>query len=226
MTVSTVSLSYISSMVFIGIVEDDEQIRLGIQTYLNRQKDFVCDWSYSSVEELLRNLPGKPANDNIPGVLIMDIGLPGMSGIDGMKLIKEKYPEIDIIVFSVYNDPKKIFDSLCAGATGYLLKNTPLEEIKEGIHHLAKGGSPMSPQIARKVVEFFGQPKKKNEDSLLSGKEKEIVIALVDGLSYKLIADRMAISIETVRFHIKNIYRKLHVHCKAEVISKSLKGEI
>lgn len=211
-------------MVLIGIVEDDEQIRQGIQTYLNRQEGFACDWSYGSVEELLNGL----RSGNVPNVLIMDIGLPGMSGIEGMKIVKEKYPDIDIVVFSVYNDPKRIFDSLVAGATGYLLKNTPLEEIKEGIELLANGGSPMSPQIARKVIEYFGKPaaKKKEAESPLSSKEKEIVVGLVDGLSYKLIADRMNISIETVRFHIKNIYRKLHVHGKAEVISKSLKGEI
>lgn len=209
-------------MILIGIVEDDEQIRQGIQTYLNQQGGFSCPVTYGSVEELLKHLPTAP----LPNVLIMDIGLPGMSGIDGMKIIKEKYPDIDIVVFSVYNDPKRIFDSLCAGATGYLLKNTPLEEIKEGIGLLAQGGSPMSPQIARKVIEHFSPNKKKETPSPLSAKEKEIVVGLVDGLSYKLIADRMNISIETVRFHIKNIYRKLHVHGKAEVISKSLKGEI
>jgi DNA-binding NarL/FixJ family response regulator len=209
-------------MILVGIVEDDEQIRKGVQTYLSRQEGFACDWSFGSVEDLLDNLNAS----NVPNVLIMDIGLPGMSGIDGMKIVKEKYPEIDIVVFSVYNDSKRIFDSLVAGATGYLLKNTPLDEIKEGIELLAKGGSPMSPQIARKVIEHFNPTSRKKEESVLSPKEKEIVVGLVDGLSYKLIADRMDISIETVRFHIKNIYRKLHVHGKAEVISKSLRGEI
>lgn len=212
-------------MIKVGIVEDDEQIRNGIQIYLNKQENFSCMNSYGSVEELFKAIE-KTA---IPDVLIMDIGLPGMSGIDGMKIIKGKYPDVDIIVFSVYNDPKRIFDSLCAGATGYLLKNTPLDEIKDGIETLAKGGSPMSPQIARKVIEHFGQPQEnrtKEVESPLSAKEKEIVVGLVDGLSYKLIADRMDISIETVRFHIKNIYRKLQVHGKAEVISKSLRGEI
>ncbi len=209
-------------MIFVGIVDDDEQIRMGIQTYLNNQRDFSCTHSFGSIEDLLQNLH----HDDLPEVLIMDLGLPGMSGIDGMRIIKEKYPEIDLIVFSVYNDSKKIFDSLCAGATGYLLKNTPLMEVQAGIELLAKGGSPMSPQIARKVIELFNHPTVKKKESPLSGKEKEIVIGLVDGLSYKLIADRMRISIETVRFHIKNIYRKLHVHCKAEVIRKSLKGEI
>jgi DNA-binding NarL/FixJ family response regulator len=208
-------------MIFVGIVEDDEQIRLGIQTYLNHQEGFVCEHCYNSMEDLLDNLQ----NDNLPDVMIIDLGLPGMSGIDGMKILKEKYATIDLVVFSVFNDPKKIFDSLCAGATGYLLKNTPLAELKEGIELLTKGGSPMSPQIARKVIEFF-KPVKSKSPSVLSDKEKEIVIGLVDGLSYKLIADRLEISIETVRFHIKNIYRKLHVHGKAEVITKSLRGEI
>lgn len=208
-------------MILVGIVEDDNQIRTLLQQYLDRQPGFSCTLVHGSVESFRRAL--SPANQ--PDVLLMDIGLPGMSGIDGMKLIKRDYPEIDIIMLTVYNDPDKIFQSLCAGATGYLLKNTPLEEIKEGIELLTRGGSPMSPQIARKVIDFFNT-EKKTVSSPLSEKEKEIVIGLVDGLSYKLIADRMNISLETVRFHIKNIYRKLHVHSKAEVISKSLKGEI
>jgi len=208
-------------MIHVGIVEDDSQIRSLLQQFLDRQDNLSCQLAHGSVESLRKAL----TPDNQPDVLLMDIGLPGMSGIDGMKLIKADYPDIDIIMLTVYNDNEKIFQSLCAGATGYLLKNTPLYEIKEGIELLKRGGSPMSPQIARKVVEFFNVEKKQAE-SPLSEKEKEIVIGLVDGLSYKLIADRMHISIETVRFHIKNIYRKLHVHSKAEVISKSLKGEI
>ncbi|MBX2944536.1 MAG: response regulator transcription factor [Cyclobacteriaceae bacterium] len=208
-------------MILVGIVEDDNQIRSLLQQYLDRQPGFSCLLVHSSVESFRKAL----SPENQPDVLLMDIGLPGMSGIDGMKLIKRDYPGIDIIMLTVYNDPDKIFQSLCAGATGYLLKNTPLEEIKEGIELLTRGGSPMSPQIARKVIDFFNT-EKKAVSSPLSEKEKEIVIGLVDGLSYKLIADRMNISLETVRFHIKNIYRKLHVHSKAEVISKSLKGEI
>jgi DNA-binding NarL/FixJ family response regulator len=209
-------------MISIGIVEDDEEIRQGIQSYLDRQEEFDCKNCFGSVEEFIKSLD----KSGPPDVLIMDLGLPGMSGTDGIKIIKEKYPATDIVVFSIYNDPKKIFDSLCAGATGYLLKNTPLPEIKEGIQTLACGGSPMSPQIARKVVEYFNPQGRQKKESPLSSKEKEIVIGLVDGLSYKLIADRLNISIETVRFHIKNIYRKLHVHGKAEVITRSLKGEI
>ena len=208
-------------MILVGIIEDDNQIRTLLQQYLDRQPGFSCTLVYNSVESFRKAL----SPETQPDVLLMDIGLPGMSGIDGMKLIKQDYPDVDIVMLTVYNDADKIFQSLCAGATGYLLKNTPLEEIKEGIELLTRGGSPMSPQIARKVIDFFGSEKKKVA-SPLSEKEKEIVVGLVDGLSYKLIADRMSISLETVRFHIKNIYRKLHVHSKAEVISKSLKGEI
>jgi DNA-binding NarL/FixJ family response regulator len=209
-------------MIFIGIVEDDEEIRKAIVRYLSNQPGLVCNVAVGSVEALLALL----TDENAPNVLIMDLGLPGMSGVEGIGFVKKRFPQMDIIVFSVYNDSKKIFNSLQAGATGYLLKNTPLEEIKAGIELLARGGSPMSPQIARKVIEFFTPAKKTTKESLLSGKENEIVVAIVDGLSYKLIADRLNISIETVRFHIKSIYRKLHVNSKAEVIVKSLKGDI
>jgi DNA-binding NarL/FixJ family response regulator len=213
-----------SDTISLAIVEDDPQIRSSLQIYLDMQDEFGCSGVYHSVEALLNRLDQSTV---MPKVILMDIGLPGMSGIEGMKIINEKYPEIDIIMLTVYHESDKIFQSLCAGASGYLLKNTPLDEIKEGILSLASGGSPMSPQIARKVIEFFNPSKNKHTNtSPLSIREKEIVVGLVDGLSYKMIADRMNISIETVRFHIKKIYKKLHVNCKAEVISKSLKGEI
>jgi DNA-binding NarL/FixJ family response regulator len=141
-------------------------------------------------------------------------------------LIKEKYPDIDILMLTVHNDPHKIFQSLCVGATGYLLKPTPLTEIKRFIEELSLGGAPMSPQIARRVIEYFQEDREEKEPSPLTDKEKEIVLDLVDGLSYKMIADKQSVSIETVRTHIKHIYKKLHVHCKADVIRKSLQGEI
>jgi DNA-binding NarL/FixJ family response regulator len=211
-------------MIRIAIVEDDPQIRTALKSYLDLQPEFENTSVFHTVEMFIDFLR---SNNDPPHVILMDIGLPGMSGIDGMKLINEIYPEIDIIMLTVYHEPEKIFQSLCAGASGYLLKNTPMEQIKEGIISLKNGCSPMSPQIARKVIEFFSSNRKSSsENTILSLREKEIVIGLVDGLSYKLIADRMHISIETVRFHIKNIYKKLHVNSKAEVISKSLRGEI
>ncbi len=157
-------------------------------------------------------------------IILMDSGLAGMSGISGIPMIKEKLPDVDTMMFAIYDDPERIFQSLCAGATGYLLKSKPLARIKESIHSLHGGGSPMSPEIARKAIEKFNPPKP--AVSSLTKREKEVVAGLVDGLSYKMIAGRMFISFGTVCQHIKNIYRKLDVHCKAEVISKSFRGEI
>ncbi len=210
-------------MAVIGIVEDNKKIRDLIQRYLDMQKDIECPVAVDSVEEMLDYLE----KHQKPEVMLMDIQLPGMSGIKGMEVIKSKYPEIEIIMLTVYHDSHKIFDSLKAGASGYLLKHTSLPEIKESIENLLKGGAPMSPQIARKVISHFNEEApKKNEDSMLTNREQDIVNGLVDGLSYKMIADRFDISIDTVRAHIRNIYKKLHVNSKAEVIAKSLRGEI
>ena len=209
-------------MISIAIIEDDREVREAICGFLNSQPDMLCELAEETVEKFLRRLSA----DNVPEVILMDIGLPGMSGISGIKLIKEKYPDIDIIMLTVHNDPHKIFQSLCAGASGYLLKTTPFMQIKKSIEELNAGGAPMSPQIARRVIEYFHPAEGSKAESPLTDKEKEVVMALVDGLSYKMIADKQRVSIETVRTHIKHIYTKLHVHCKADVIRKSLSGEI
>lgn len=207
----------------VGIVEDNKKIRDLIQRYLDMQDELSCPVAVDTVEEMLDYLE----EHKKPEVILMDIQLPGMSGIEGIGIIKEKYPKIDIIMLTVYHDSHKIFDSLCAGASGYLLKHTSLPEIKESVLNLLNGGAPMSPQIARKVINHFQeQGPKKNVESDLTPREHDIVNGLVDGLSYKMIADRYDISIDTVRAHIRNIYKKLHVNSKAEVIAKSLRGEI
>src|SRR5699024_10485509 len=206
-----------------GIVEDNKKIRDLIQRYLDMQDELSCPLAVDSVEKMTDYLEEQEA----PDVILMDIKLPGMSGIEGMGLIKEKYPDIDIMMLTVYHDSHKIFKALRAGASGYLLKHTSLPEIKESILTLIDGGAPMSPQIARKVITHFQtNTKAKSSDSNLTSREDDIVTGLVDGLSYKMIADRYDISIDTVRTHIRNIYKKLHVNSKAEVIAKSLKGEI
>lgn len=209
-------------MIKIGIVEDDDHIREAIQKYLNAQDNFICNIAEINFEDFLPKL----AEDGPVDIALVDIGLPGISGINGIKILRKEYPDIDVIMLTVYNDSTRIFNSLRAGATGYLLKNTPFEELKESIEVLHKGGSPMSPEISRKVIEYFNPIKSKGYKTELTQKENEIINGLVDGLSYKLVADKMDISIDTVRFHIRNIYKKLHIHSKAEVISKSLKGEI
>ena len=209
-------------MAQVGIIEDNKKIRQLMQRYLDMQEDMSCPVTTESVEEMLDYLTTYPH----PNVLLMDIQLPGMSGIEGMKIIQQKYPDIEIIMLTVYHDSHKIFDSLKAGASGYLLKHTSLPEIKDAIELLMQGGAPMSPQIARKVITHFNDRGQKQQESNLTNREQDIVNGLVDGLSSKLIADRLDISIDTVRAHIRNIYKKLHVNSKAEVIAKSLRGEL
>jgi DNA-binding NarL/FixJ family response regulator len=207
----------------IAIVEDNIAIRELYRSFLDQQEGFECKVAIDTVEELLEQM----RHGFRPEVVLMDIDLPGMSGIDGMKLIKRQYPDTEIMMLTIYHDSHKIFDSLCAGASGYLLKHATPDELKEAITTLLSGGAPMSPQIARKVITHFNKPiSDPDPDHKLTSRELEIIQGLVDGLSYKLIADRMDISIDTVRAHIRNIYKKLHVNSKAEVIAKSLRGEI
>jgi len=205
-------------MISIAIIEDIDEIRESIKEFLSAQNDFIVASASNSVETFLSY-----NHDLTPEILLLDIGLPGMSGLSGIKFIKQKFPQIDIIILSVYNDPDKIFEALCLGAVGYLLKNTPLPKILESLRDCASGGSPISPQIAKKVIEFF-KPKSNNQTDCLTDKEKQIVDCLVEGLSYKETAERLINSVDTIRHHIKNIYKKLHVNSKAEVINKILKN--
>jgi DNA-binding NarL/FixJ family response regulator len=208
-------------MTNIALIEDDIELKELLEKYLNFQTDFNVVLSTISAEEFFENYKQIEQID----IVIMDIGLPGISGIEALPKIKQNLPKTEIIMLTVHDDSDKVFQSLRRGASGYLLKNTPLDKIKESIELIFAGGSPMSPNIARRIVEYFN-PKQNLGQKELSTREKEIVVALVDGLSYKLVADRLNISIDTVRQHIRSIYRKLNVNSKAEVISKSYKGEI
>ncbi len=210
------------SRIRVAIVEDEREVREAIRNYLDSLPGFECAQGFASAESLLNKL----SPENAPDVILMDIGLPGMSGINAIKLVKATHPSVDVIMLTVYHDTQKIFESLCAGASGYLLKTTPFAGIAEAISIVHAGGSTMSPQIARRVIEHL-RPSE-NDDVLtgLTSRERDVIQGLVDGLSYKLIARDMQVTIETVRSHIKSIYAKLHVHSKAEVIGKSLKGEI
>ncbi len=204
----------------LSIVEDIEDIRNALADYFGRQEEVASVQAFDSMEAFFDAL----ATGYVPGVVLSDIGLPGMNGIDGIKKLKDSYPDTDIIMLTVFNNSERIFKSICAGATGYVLKDTPLPELKRAVLDVRTGGSYMTPSIARKVMEYF-LPKKTSED-ILTAKEKQIVVAMTEGLSYKMIADRLSVSIDGVRFHIKNIYRKLHVNSKAEVIGKFHKGEL
>jgi DNA-binding NarL/FixJ family response regulator len=202
--------------------EDVAAIRLGQEKYLKAMGDVEVVLSAESVEEFQKKVEDNQFSIDI---VISDIGLPGKSGIEGIAWTKSKFPNTEILMVSVYTDTDNIFKALCAGAIGYLAKNTPLNELHQAIHSVLEGGSPMTPSIARKVIQHFN-PSKQDPKNDLSSKEHQVVQCVVDGLSYKLIADRMGISINTVRHHIRNIYSKLQINSKAELIKKSFSGGI
>jgi DNA-binding NarL/FixJ family response regulator len=166
-----------------------------------------------------------------PDVVLMDIDLPGLSGIEGTRQIKAQFPEVDILMVTVYEDENRIFEALCAGASGYLLKKAPISEIVEAIQVVKEGGAPMSPSIARKVLKFFqlssaqAQPQPQPEYDLTT-RESEILGWLVKGHSYKMISDECDVSINTIRAHLKKIYRKVHVHSMSEAVAKAIRENL
>lgn len=208
-------------MISIAVIEDVKNIRDIMIEYLNNRQEFLCKISVGSVEEFFKEL-----EINIsPDVILLDIGLPGISGLDAIKSIKEKLPDTEIIILTIHDDSEKIFQAISSGVSGYLLKNTPIEKIKEAIIDVYNGGSQMSSSIARKVINHFANIPKQSENNL-TNKEREVIAGIVDGLSYKMIAANMGITVGTIKTHAKNIYRKLQVHSKSEIVAKSFRGEI
>lgn len=207
-----------SKKIKIALIEDIEELRKDLERFLRAQEEFNFICSAASVEDFITELDTLEIK---PDIIISDIGLPGLSGIEGIAPIRKLAPLAEFMMISVLTDTDNIYKALCAGAVGYLIKNTAPNELKKAILTVNEGGSPMSPSIARKVISHF-TPRKQTEDQLLTPKEEQIVQCIVEGLSYKLIADRLSISINTVRQHIRHIYKKLQVNSKAEVIAMSL----
>jgi len=202
----------------VAIVEDNDEIREGLALLINGSPGFCCVASYASAEEALAEMLDEP-----PDVVLMDIHLPKMSGIECVARLKERLPQLQIMMLTVYEDDDLVFKSLVAGATGYILKKTPPSELLEAIQVLYNGGSPMSNQIARKVVEAFrhmGRSSQETEN--LSEREMEILSYLAKGYHDKEIADTLFISVETVRTHLRNIYKKIHVRSRTEAALKYL----
>lgn len=206
-------------MLKLAIVEDNNTLRNSLENLFNRTEEMKCVASLSNLMNVVSELAKAT-----PDIILMDIGLPNISGIEGVRTVKENFPEVQIIMFTVFEDDDSIFDAIKAGASGYLLKKSAPEEIIEAIRDLHNGGAPMSPSIARKVVSSFQSNHSPVQDYELTVREKEILYALVDGLSYKKIADKYCVSISTVRTHICNIYQKLHVNTKAQAVAKVLKS--
>lgn len=208
------------SIIQLGIIEDEALVLENLRLYFEKHSDIEVALTANSVEEFQENYNGHTID-----VLLLDIGLPGMSGLEAIRLLKNTYNVADIIMLTSHDDSDKVFKALCAGADAYLLKRNSLPSIRDTVITVYKGGSYMSPTVARKVFDHFA-PKPKKKGELLTSRQTQIVEGLVEGLSYKLIADKYMISVETVRDHIKKIYKKLHVNSKAEVIKKRLSGEI
>jgi len=204
-------------LVRIVIVEDDDLIRESFVSLLNDNERFICIADYDNCEDAIRQL-----GVDDPDLILMDIGLPGISGIEGIKRIKNMRPKVDILTVTVHDEGEKIFDALCAGATGYLTKNISPQKLIEAIDEVLNGGAPMSTNIARLVIRSF----QRSNDSPLTSRETEVLQHLSRGKSYTMIANELYINKETVRTHIKNIYQKLNVNSKAGAIEKATKDRL
>lgn len=205
-------------MIDVAIIEDDKDIREHLGLLIDEHPDFSCSKQFHNVESALEPLLLQP-----PDVLILDITLAdGINGIEGVSLFVERDAPFEIIMFSVHNDDEKVFKSLCAGACGYLTKNTPIPKVLSAIKEAKNGGAPMSMQVARMVVHSFRSKSK----SILSLREKEVLTELCNGKSYKKVGESLFISQDTVRTHIRNIYRKLEVNSKAEAVAKAFKDNL
>jgi len=210
-------------MIKVAIVEDNPVFREGIAAFINATPGYSCPKTYETYEILLRDI--KEVN---PDVLISDINLPGMSGIEGVRLVKKLLPELKIIMLTVYEDDKRIFDAILSGATGYLSKKTTPAKILDAVTEADEGGSPMNSDIATKVIKLLREQSTKtgNTEIDVSSKERIILENLAIGKNYKYIADEMNISVHTVPYHIKNIYTKLHANSQSEAIAQAYRKGI
>jgi DNA-binding NarL/FixJ family response regulator len=203
----------------VAIVEDLREIREGLGRLIGATPGYRCTGIYGSMEEALEKIPR-----NLPDIVLSDIGLPGMNGIDGIRILKERHPALLILMLTVYDDNERIFDALCAGACGYLLKKTPSHKLIEALKEAMEGGSPMSPEVARRVISLFREVRPPaRSDYELTPHETRLLGMLVEGHSYKTAASELGVSLNTIKFHLRHIYDKLQVHTKSEAVAKALR---
>lgn len=206
----------------VAIIEDIRSLREGFRMLIDGTPGFACTGKFRSMEEALEKI-----GSEVPDIVLMDIGLPGMNGIEGARILKARYANLILLMLTVYDDDDRIFDALCAGACGYLLKKTPPARLLDSLREAVQGGSPMSPEIARRVVTLFREIRPPDKaDYQLTPHEWKLLKLLVEGHNYKTAAVELKISYNTVCFHIKNIYEKLQVHSKSEAVTKALRNRL
>jgi DNA-binding NarL/FixJ family response regulator len=211
-----------SATIRVVIVEDQRQLREGLAMLINGTPGFACVGSFRTMEDALRAI-----SRDLPDLVLTDIGLPGMSGTEGIRILKERYPDLAMVALTVYDDDEEIFGALCAGALGYLLKNTAPARLLECLREVVSGGAPMSPEVARRVVRLFKDVAPPERASYrLTGQETQMLKLLVEGHNYKTAAADLGLSVHTVSFHMRNIYSKLQVHSKSEAVAKALRDRL
>jgi DNA-binding NarL/FixJ family response regulator len=203
----------------VAIVDDDEGIRSSLAALIRKAAALDLAGDYPDAETAIKEIP-----KNIPDVVLMDINLPGAKGVECVRQLKSALPKVQFLMLTVYEDSDSLFNSLKAGASGYLLKRTAANRLVEAIHDVHAGGSPMTPQLARRVVQYFSRPDSNSAVAKLTPGEREFLEQLARGYAYKEIADRMNISIDTVRSYVRTVYEKLHVHSRTEAVVKFLRG--
>jgi DNA-binding NarL/FixJ family response regulator len=204
------------------VIEDMRDVREGLSVLINGTAGFRCTGAYRTMEEALAQIAPERTD-----VILTDIGLPGMSGIDGIRALRERMPDVPVLALTVYDSDDQVFRALCAGASGYLLKNTPPARLLESLKEVAAGGAPMSPEVARRVLRLFREFQPPVQATYhLTPQEHELLKLLVDGHHKKTAATALGISVNTVSFHLKHIYEKLQVHSKSEAVAKALRERI
>jgi DNA-binding NarL/FixJ family response regulator len=208
--------------IHIWLIEDNDSFRSALVRVVNQQAGMHCDHNFTSCEDALAVLGREAA----PDVIMLDVGLPGMSGLEGIKRLREAAPHVRVIMLTMFDDHDKVFKAICAGASGYLLKTTPKDKITEAIREVVEGGAPMNAQIARMVLERFAAMSAPREDYGLTERERGVLELMVNGLIKKEIADKLSLSYHTIDTHLRNIYQKLHVHTRAGAVVKAVRERL
>jgi len=206
----------------VALVEDRREIREGLRELIDGREGYICCAAFSCMEDAIPGMARAAAD-----VALVDLGLPGMPGVEGIRIIRERYPEVRLLVLSIYDDDERIFQAICAGACGYLLKKTPPDRLLESVNEVMEGGAPMSPEIARKVLAVFREvapPRKSNY--ALTPHELRLLGLMVDGHNYKTAAVVLGVTVHAVSFHMRHVYEKLEVHSKSEAVAKALRHRL